>query len=187
MSLDLINAVAGIGTLVLLAATVSAGIIQLRHMRAGNELAALLAIERDFQSPEVQDALRYVQAELPGRLERADYRAELGAPGYIDARRHPEMILCNWFDRTGALVRAGFIHEELFLDSFGRLVTYFWKLLVPLVAVLRRTRGPGQYASFEYLAARAAARTTGTRVRRYPRGAARLAVADPWLDDDGSR
>jgi hypothetical protein len=180
MPIQLINTLASIGTLLLLAATVVAGIIQLRHMRAGNELKALLAIERDFRSPEVQDALTDVQDHLAERIEQAEYRAQIGAPGYVDPSCHPEMILCNWFNRTGALVRGGFIKEDLFLESFGRLVAYYWQLLVPVVAILRRTRGAGQYAAFEYLAARATSRGTRHAVRR----PARLMVSDPWLDAD---
>jgi len=187
LPLELINAMAGVGTLLLLAATAFAGIVQLRHMRAGNELAAALAIERDFHTPELQAALRYVQDQLPARMEEPEYRAQLGLPGYVDQRSHPEMILCNWFNRTGALIRAGFLKEELFLDSFGRLVTYYWQLLAPVIGVLRRTRGPGQYAGFEFLAYRAQLRQTQRRVGRSPRGAPRIPVADPWLEEDTRR
>lgn len=184
MTLELINAAAAVGTLLLLATTVTAGLIQLRHMRAGNELAAALAIERDFRSPGVQAALSYVQSELPARIETSDYRAELETPGYIDPRRHPEMILCNWFNRTGALIRSGFLKESLFLESYARLVTYYWQLLGPVIAVLRRTRGPSQYASFEFLAYRAQAWTASKQSPRTKRAAAAPTIADPWLEED---
>jgi hypothetical protein len=183
MSLALLNAVAGVGTLVLLAATAAAGLVQLRHMRASNELAALLEIERDFRSAELHTALRDVQRDLARKLEDPAYRARLGAPGYLDPRQHPEMTVCNWFDRAGALVRAGYVSERLFLTSFGRLVTYYWQVLEPAVAVLRRTRGSGQYANFEYLAylIQARARTRGVAGTG---SAPRTAVADPWLEAD---
>jgi hypothetical protein len=155
MTLELINAIAAGGTLILLAATIFAGIKQLAHMRASNELVAAQAIERDFRLPAIQAALRYVQAELPARIADPRYRAELSAIGYIDPQAHPEMLLCNWFNRTGVLVRDGLLKEELFFDTFGRLVTYYWDLLMPVIAVLRRTRGPSQYAGFEFLAYRA--------------------------------
>ena len=101
MTLAFINALAVIGALAILATTAIAGFVQLRHMRAGNELAAVLAIENDFRASDVQSALRYVQEQLPARIEEPAYRALLGAPGYIDPRSHPEMIVCNWFNRTG--------------------------------------------------------------------------------------
>jgi hypothetical protein len=187
MQLELVNAIASLGTVVLLGATALAGIIQLRHLRAGNELGALLSIERDFRSPALQDALCDVQSRLAARIEDPEYRAQLSAAGYVDPGRHPEMLLCNWFNRTGALVRRGFVKEELFLDSFGRLVSYYWQLLGPVVALLRRSRGRGQYASFEYLAFRAAARQAVLEGRSYPRSAPRLPLADPWLDEDTRR
>jgi hypothetical protein len=180
--LDLINAVTALGTLVLLAATAIAGFIQLRHMRAGNELAAAQAIERDFRAPELQAALTYVQHEFAARIADAAYRCELAAPGYVDPRAHPEMLLCNWFNRTGTLVADGLLKEDLFMDSFGRLVIYYWELLVPAIAVLRRARGANQYAGFEYLVYRA-----GRRARRRPApgpASASAAIRDPWLEED---
>jgi hypothetical protein len=155
MTVDALNAITAVGTLVLLAATASAGFLQLRHLRAGNDLAAAQAIERDFRSPEIQAAFSYVQGELAARMADPVYRAELAAPGYIDPRTHPEMLLCNWLNRTGTLIRAGLLKERLFLDAFGPLVIYYWALLVPVIAVLRRTRGADQYRGFEFLAYRA--------------------------------
>lgn len=166
MSLALLNAVAGVGTLVLLAATAAAGLVQLRHMRASNELAALLELERDFRSPDLHAALRDVQRDLARHLQDPAYRARLGAPGYLDPRLHPEMTVCNWFDRAGAFVRAGYLSETLFFGSFGRLVTYYWNMLEPAIAVLRRTRGSSQYANFEYLAYRVMARIPTRRAAR---------------------
>jgi len=186
MTLAFVNALAVIGALAILATTAIAGFVQLRHMRAGNELAAVLAIENDFRASDVQSALRYVQEQLPARIEEPAYRALLGAPGYIDPRSHPEMIVCNWFNRTGTLVRSGFVKEELLLTSSGRLITYYWELLAPVIAVLRRTRGPSQYAGFEYLAYRAATRAQ-RRTRRSRPSAQRLTIADPWLEEDARR
>jgi hypothetical protein len=96
------------------------------------------------------------------------------------------MIVCNWFNRTGTLVRSGFVKEELLLTSSGRLITYYWELLAPVIAVLRRTRGPSQYAGFEYLAYRAATRAQ-RRTRRSRPSAQRLTIADPWLEEDARR
>jgi hypothetical protein len=183
MSPELINAVTSVGTLLLLAATVIAAIVQLRHLRAGNELAAALAIERDFRRSELQGALSHVQSRLAAQLEEPAYRARLGAPGYLDPREYPEMLLCNWFDRVGSLIRGGFLNESMFLTSFDRLVMYYWELLAPLIAVLRRTRGAGEYAGFEFLAFRAQARHAERRAHARPASTPH-AVADPWLEHD---
>jgi hypothetical protein len=184
LSPALLNTLVSVLTVVLLAASGLAAFVQLRHMRAGNELAAVLAIERDFRRTELQAALRYVQNELPAKMEEVAYRSELGLPGYVDARTHPEMILCNWFDRTGALVRRGFVKEDLIFHSFGRLIAYYWDLLAPVVAVLRRTRGVGQYAGFEYLAYRARLRQSKRGNAYHPGRPAPAPIADPWLEED---
>jgi len=186
MSLDLINAIVAVATLAVLGATVFAAVSQLRHMRASNELEAVLAVEHEFRSRELQDALNYVQNHLPERLQDAAYRSELSSPGYIDMRRHPEMRLCNWFNAVGSLVQNGFLNEHVFLDAFGRLVGYYWEALGPVIALLRRVRGSGQYAGFEYLAYRARQRAQGNGRASYPRNARRLPIADQWLSSDGS-
>ncbi len=180
VNLDAVNAVAAFVTLMLLALTTIAALVQLRHLRASNDLAAVLAIERDFRSPQIQSALVYAQHQLPGRMEDPAYRRELGTPGYVDPQAHPEMTLCNWFNRTGALVRAGLVKEELFLDSFARLVVYYWQVLGPVVAVFRRARGAGQYAGFEYLAYRAERHLAAPRSAR---GGPQAPLPDPTGSD----
>ncbi len=52
-----LSALAETGTLVVISASVLAALIQLRHIRAGNQLQALLSVERDFRAPELQYAL----------------------------------------------------------------------------------------------------------------------------------
>jgi hypothetical protein len=178
--LETLNAIANVATLLLLTATAIAGIRQLRHLDAGNQLAATSAIEQDFRAADVQAALRYVQEQLATRMADSGYRRTLAAAGYIDPVEHPEMILCNWFNRVGALLYRGLVAEEPILELFGRLIVYYWELLKPTIAVLRRTRGPAQYAAFEYLADRAGA-WVADRSRRDGRRPTRVPLPDPWL------
>ncbi len=70
------------------------------------------------------------------------------------------MLLCNWFNRSGALVRRRLLREYLFLDAFGRLIAYYWDIL--------------------YLALRAATHIGRAR----PRQAEPIAVVDPWFEED---
>jgi len=153
---DVINSVAQVGTMIVVAATAAAGLIQLRHLRASNELEALLRLTEHLREPDLQAAFGFVQADLAGRLEEPEYRAQLARLGFIDAREHPEMDVCNWFNEVGALVKNRLIDEVIFLDLFARLVTYYWSKLAPVIAIMRRERGPSQYENFEYLARLAA-------------------------------
>jgi len=183
--LELITTLCNVATLIILACGAIAAIVQLRHVRIGKELAALLAAEARFAEPDLQSALLYVQAELTAKLARPDYRSELAARGYIDPQRHPEMAVCNWFNEMGTLIVDGFLNENVFFDSFGALTHYYWRLLSPAIAVLRRQRGPEQYANFEFLAFRAGRWREGHRAGNYPAGLPRLPLTDPWRNVDG--
>jgi hypothetical protein len=166
------------------AASAVAAIAQLRHVRTARELQAVLAVERRFAEPDIRAALVYVQEQLGAKLAQADYRRELFTRGYVDPVVHPEMVLCHWFNETGTMVAGGLLDEDVFLDSFGRLIVFYWALLVPVVALLRRERDADQYRHFEQLATRAAAWRERYPAGMYPRSARRLTVVDPWGDVD---
>jgi len=182
--LDVVNTCAQVGSLAVVLAAAVAAIVQLRHLRASNELEALLTLTAQLREPEMQKALYFVQTELSGRLEDAAYRAQLAKLGFVDATSHPEMEVCNWFNEVGALVKNRLIDEHTFLDLFARLVTYYWARLEPVVAILRRRRGLSQYENFEYLAQLA----IGWRAKHpdgaYPPKLARLPLVDPWAAID---
>ena len=183
---DFWTAFGTMGTFVVVTISAVAALAQLRHVRNANELQALLSVQRDFQSTELQEALHYVQLELQDRMQEPDYRAELERIGFIDPRKHPEMIACNWFNQVGALLENEMVAEGAFLDLFGRLIDHYWGLLEPTVAVLRRKRGRGQYEGFEYLAMRARHRRERYKDGHYPKDAPRLEVRDAYLEEDSA-
>lgn len=178
---------ATVGTMFVIAASAIAALVQLRHMHASNQLEALLSVERDFRSPDVQAALRYAQEELPERLQDAGYRSELAELGFVDLDDHPELILCNWFNEMGALLKHHLVTQDAFMDLFARLIIYYWKSLGPVVAIMRRKRGDYQYHDFEYLAIRAqqwlALHPTGL----FPSNVSRQHPLDPWREADMHR
>ena len=184
VSADWITALSTLCTVVVIGATAFAALVQLRHLRAANQLDALLSLERDFRATELQEALRYVQEELPKNLEDPVYRDELARLGYIDPQKHPELTLCNWFNAMGALLKYQLVSESTFMDLFGRLIAYYWKVLAPAVAVMRRNRGDSQYHDFEYLAIRANEWLRAHPHGHFPAGSQRLAPQDPWLQAD---
>jgi hypothetical protein len=95
------------------------------------------------------------------------------------------MDVCNWFDGVGALVKNRLIDEGTFLDLFSRLVTYYWGRLEPVIALLRRERGAGQYENFEYLAHLAIRWQAKHPHGAYPARVPRLVVRDAWLATEG--
>ena len=184
MSLDLVSTLASICTVVVIGATAVAAVIQLRHMRASNQLGALLTLEREFRSEELQESFRFVQGELTYRLRDAAYRAELERIGFIDARQHLEINVLNWFNELGSLLKNGLVEETAFMDLFSRLAVQYWEILAPAIAILRRRRGPSQYHSFEYLAIRARKWLSDNPQGAFPKGMSRIPLLDEWLDED---
>lgn len=184
MTAEQVNAAAAVASLIIVAIAAVAAVVQLRHMSASNQIDALLALENDFRSDEVQSALRYVQGELPQHLADPLYRDELARIGFIDARKHPEIAACNWFNKIGTLLKHGLVSEGAFMDLFGKLIAYYWDALAPVVAIMRRRRGDGQYHDFEYLAMRARAWLAARPQGFYPSRVPRAQLSDPWLEAD---
>ncbi|MGZ3496037.1 MAG: DUF4760 domain-containing protein [Vulcanimicrobiaceae bacterium] len=182
MSPEWLGASAEFGTFFVIAASAIVGLIQLRHLSAGNQLDAILSLERDFRSATVQDALRYVQTHLPAKLKDAAYRRDLEIRGFIDSRVHPEVDACNWFNTMGGLLKNGLVDEKTFMDLFGRLIVYYWDALLPVVALMRRERGNVQYHDFEYLAIRARTWLAQNPHGTFPANTPRERIVDPFLD-----
>ncbi len=181
----MVSALAESGTLVVIVVSVIAALIQLRHIRAGNQLQALLSLERDFRAAPLQSALRYIQEELPRKLEDPAYRRELEMIGYIDPATHPEMVACNWLNEMGTLVKRGLVSEDTFMDLFARLIAHCWRQIAPAVAIMRRSRGQAQYHDFEYLAQRAAAWLERNPQGMSPHDFVRVPIPDRWREQDG--
>jgi hypothetical protein len=182
----MVAAWAQVGTLVVILLSVAAALVQLRHIRAGNQLQALLSLEHDFRAPELQAALSYVQATLAARLEDREYRRELERIGFVDPKVHPEMTACNWLNEMGTLVKRGYVSEDAFMDLFARLIVHCWRQVAPAVAIMRRSRGDAQYHDFEFLAVRAAAWLRRNPQGAFPRSFLRESLPDPWKEGDSA-
>jgi hypothetical protein len=182
--LDVISTAAQVGSLVVVLVAAIAAIVQLRHLRASNELEALLTLTAQLREGHMQKALHFVQTRLEARLDDPDYRRDLARVGFVDAELHPEMEVCNWFNEVGALVKNRLIDEGTFLDLFARLVTYYWSRLAPVVVILRRERGISQYENFEYLAQLASIWKAKHPQGTYPQTLPRFPIEDHWLTLD---
>ncbi len=170
-------------TLAIVAAGSVAALRQLKLNRSANQLKAVLSIQSDFRSPDLQAAFLDVQANLTKRLEQPDYRAALEARGFIDPVSHPEVTVCNWFEGVGVTVKYQLVSEDAFMDLYGRLVAYYWDRTSPAIGLMRRTRGRTQYPNFEFLAIRARA-----WIKKYPEGIfpkthVRESLDSVWADE----
>jgi hypothetical protein len=184
MSLEVWNTVASIGTFFVILATAVAAVIELKHMQAKNQLQAVLTLQREFRDPELQESLRYVQFYLPQKIRDPQYRAELARIGFIDSRVHMEMTACNFFNQMGTLVKNHIVDPDAFLDQTSRIIDQYWKLLAPVIAILRRKRGDEQYQNFEYLAALSKEWRKEHPRGVYPKNVPRMNLEDVWLVED---
>ena len=182
-----LNTWAAIGTFLLLLASVIAASISLHHAASYNQINAVIAMERDFRTREMQEAFRFVQSELPYKLRGDEFRAELEAPGFIDSNTHLEITACNWFNTVGTLLKNNLVDENAWMDLFARFVVAYWNHLDQVVAIMRRKRGDSQYANFEYMAVRAREWLRRHPSGDYPRRTGREKIVDRWLEKDQER
>jgi hypothetical protein len=77
MSLELVNTFGTLGTFIVIAATATAAIVQLRHMRGSNQITALNELRETMETPDFQAASHFVGAELPAKLRDPAFRYQL--------------------------------------------------------------------------------------------------------------
>jgi hypothetical protein len=153
LSPELITALASVGTLIVIAASAIAALVQLRHLRRGNQLSGLLSVLELFQQQHFHDLINFVRSELPQRMQDPAFRAELEHLP-VDRRKHPELHVADMYEEIGSYVRSGLIDEDLFLLGHWLNVLLYWSLLQPAMTIIRG-ESPNTFENFEYLAARA--------------------------------
>jgi hypothetical protein len=151
MSLELINSVAAAGTFVVIGATAIAAVIQLRHLRASNQLQGLLTVldrvEDSNFNQWVDDARRTLEKNLPDPA----YRRGI-LDGTFERANNPWLNLGNSYEWVGSLVRQRLIAEGPFMDVYSWRVIRAWKIMEDVVAVIR-CANPAVWENFEYHAA----------------------------------
>jgi len=148
MNLEVVNTAAALGTFVVIAATAIAAVIQLRHLRASNDLQGLLKVLEMAYQPAIQDAFDFLTHDFPDKMKDEAFRHELEIDP-IDSHVHKELIACEYYERLGSYVKNRLIPAELYLDCSSP--DLYWDALAPVIATLRKQRGPSAYENFEYL------------------------------------
>jgi hypothetical protein len=167
VSPEVITALASIGTLIVIAASAVAALIQLRHLRRSNQLSGLLSVLELFQQTHFHELINFVRSELPRRMEDPSFRTGLERVP-VDRREHPELHVADMYEEIGSYVRSGLIDEDLFLLGHWLNVLLYWSLLHPCMEIVRRD-APNTFENFEYLAARALAWRVTHPQGNYPR------------------
>jgi hypothetical protein len=183
MNWEAISAISAFVTMIVIAATAIAAVFQLRHMRAGNAIAGFIGMMDKWSSPEARHIQNYVfNGELDRKLADAEYREGLTA-FLIDRLAHPEVEYLDFWESIGMLIKLGYFAEDAFMESGGPNCLRAWRKLEPVIAIIRRSRGPQAYDNFEYLASRVMIWDSTHPDGVFPKRTPHLPVVDKFRDD----
>lgn len=183
MTLEIINTIASVGTLLVIAATAIAALGQLRHMRGNNQIVALTECREVLESESFTAALRFVIHDLPERMKDPKTRAALMAPPLAGDLRAVSVV-GNFFESMGSFVKHDIIDEDIAMDLWSGIVLQAWDGLTSPLAVMRRHAGVGLWENFEYLAAISKAYAANHPSGTYPADKPHLTVEDAWVAED---
>lgn len=147
--LETLNTVAAIGTFVVIGATAIAAVIQLRHMRASNQLEGLLTVLARVEDASFNAWLTDTQRQLPGMMSDPAYLKSV-IENTFD-RSVAWLQLGNSYDWVGSLVKNRLIPVAAFLDVYSFRVIQAWELMVPIIVLARYPDNDGVWENFEYL------------------------------------
>lgn len=190
MSLELWNTLATFGTFIVIAATAIAALIQLRHLRSGNQINAMLTIGEDFYGAEFMDAIFLISYKLASALEDPNFRdfevaVRRGAPlpelsSELREVRKAVLLVCNTHDEIGLLVKRGVIDRATFLESRHSGILSQWARLENFIAFRREIeQDDTAWENFELLAVWSED-WARQRISGYPKGVRRWRLHNPW-------
>lgn len=152
MTPEWLSAGASVGTLLVIAATAFAALVQLRHIRSANQLTGLLHFTAAFESDDIQSANTFIEQQLQQKLRDPIFVRGLTAVN-TDRREHPELRVCDFMEQQGSYIKYGMIDSAQYVDLVGAYVTSMWEALREVVALRRAARNSGaMYENFEFLA-----------------------------------
>ncbi|MFN2528895.1 MAG: hypothetical protein ABR584_09300 [Candidatus Baltobacteraceae bacterium] len=157
MSLEIINTGATLVTCAIVAATAIAALIQLRHLRASNQIEAQMAINSLIQSADFNEAIMRLR-DLSAMVEDPAYGwafarpLSQGLPPEVVAMRRAAKLVGSNLENIGNMVRNGLTDKRLFIEQFGNVVTEAWDLLRPYTCIRRKlSTHDSVWEDFEYL------------------------------------
>jgi hypothetical protein len=177
MSQETLNTVAAVGTFIVIAATAIAAVVQLRHLRAQNQLTGLLTVLARVEDPQFNEWVDGARELVKSRMPDPAYRQAI-LEGTAERRNNPWLNLANSYDWVGSLVKHKLIPEESLLYS-GRVIGA-WEIVESIVPLVRRRGGPAVWENFEYLVVQARNWNVQHPDGSYPKGTPRLQIDVTW-------
>lgn len=186
MSQETLSTAAAVGTFLVIAATAIAAVIQLRHLRAQNQLTGLLTVLARVEDSNFNAWVDAAREMLKTKLLDQQYRLDV-QHGTMDRADNPWLNLGNSYDWVGSLVKHGLIPADTFLDVYSYRLLKAWDIVEDVVAISRRDQGPGIWENFEYLVVLARQWQAKHPDGVYPKNRPRLAIQDKFLNLDSAR
>ena len=187
MTLELWNTVASTGTVVVITATAIAALIQMRHARASNQIAALAELGKAHDSPEFTAAYLFASTGLATKLKDPEFRYQVFEPKARTSENQTLMaqlaLIGNHFETLGTLAMTGLIDRKVALMLWDGPALAAWDLLGPFLAIERR-RVADLWLHFEYFVVMAQDWREKHPDGVYPPKLRHIVVDDPWLVDD---
>lgn len=152
MSAEWTTAIATAGTFLVIAASAIAALLQIRHMRSGNQIAAYNECRETMDSPEFRSALQFIRTELPERLKDPAIVADVvdkNLAGEYGAIR----MVANLYESMGLFVRIGMMDRRIACELWSGIVLDVWYALRPLTSQIRLRISTAIWINFEYMAA----------------------------------
>lgn len=182
MNWEEISALSTFGTLLVIAASAIAAVIQLRHMRSSNQITTALSLFDKWGGLEARQMQAFVfGGELDRKLEDPSYRAGLMRVP-VNRIEHPEVAYLDFWESVSTLIKLRHTEESGFMESGGFMAIAAWNKLMPVIAIIRRRRGPSAYDNFEYTVSRAII-WEAAHPDTFPKNAPRLPVTDKYPED----
>ena len=186
ISPEWLTAIGTIGTLVVIAASAIAALLQIRHMRAGNQIVALNETRETIESPAFQETILFVR-ELPQRLSDPEIRKAL-ASGRFPPEYQRLRMLANFFEHLGTLVKNGIIDSRIAADLWGGVVLTNWYALAPIIQNRRiAMHQAALWENFEYLAVVCEDFRDRHPHGTFPTGKRRMPQGEPWSEATEAR
>ena len=179
MSQETLATAAAIGTFVVIAATAIAAVVQLRHLRAQNQLTGLLTVLARVEDPQFNAWVDAARKVIKSRMSEPAYRRSI-MDGTFERDSNPWLNLGNSYDWVGSLVKHKLIPEESLLDVYSGRVIQAWDIVEGLVPLMRKRGGQAVWENFEYLVVRAREWNVQNPKGAYPKGVPRLQVDITW-------
>ena len=141
-------------TFIVIAVTAIAALVQLRHLRAANQLNALVTVMQDWQSPRMQEWVRFVRTELQARLEDPNYLLSLEDPGWRrDREKHPWLHLADYYEQLGSYIKYRLVDRNSYLEVNCLGVSDLYRRMEPCIEKVREVAGTKAiFDNFEFLA-----------------------------------